>query len=213
MTHRPNTLESTSSRTKSEDILSAGRAVFLRLGYAATSMEGIAQAAGVSKQTVYNHFGSKEELFAAIVRKRCEKIKEMLNLPAAENAANESPEETLTRLACASLDVLLAAETLDFYRLILTESRRRPELGRFFYETGPKHSAEALAAYLRHLEKQGILHFDDAQVAAEQFFSLVMSHIQVRRLLGVNQPMSLQKRRQHVQSAVKIFLNGCRDQT
>src|SRR5699024_11635152 len=56
------------------DILDAAREIFLREGFDLTSMEAIAVEAGVSKQTVYNHFDGKEDLFRAFVRTVCEKM-------------------------------------------------------------------------------------------------------------------------------------------
>ena len=48
-------------------ILSAGRDLFLTNGYQGTSVDQIAASAEVSKQTVYKHFGDKQELLLAIV--------------------------------------------------------------------------------------------------------------------------------------------------
>src|SRR5258708_40233270 len=50
-----------------EMILGAAKTVFLRDGYGA-SLESIAEAAEVARQTVYNQFGSKEQLFAEVVQ-------------------------------------------------------------------------------------------------------------------------------------------------
>jgi len=53
---------------KREAILEASKALFVRLGFDAVSMDQIAAEAGVSKLTVYSHFGDKETLFAAAVQ-------------------------------------------------------------------------------------------------------------------------------------------------
>src|SRR5436305_2055930 len=55
------------STRKREAILAAATAAFLRSGYLGTSMDEIAAAAGVSKQTVYKQFADKERLFSEIV--------------------------------------------------------------------------------------------------------------------------------------------------
>src|SRR6476660_6564438 len=55
------------SLRKHAAILDAAEQVFLAKGYLGTSMDEVAARSGVSKQTVYAHFGSKETLFVALV--------------------------------------------------------------------------------------------------------------------------------------------------
>src|SRR5258706_7341146 len=57
------------SRRKREQILGAAIELFLAEGYAATTMNRVATAAGVTKQTIYSHFNDKERLFAAIIER------------------------------------------------------------------------------------------------------------------------------------------------
>ena len=56
-----------------ESILAAAKRAFLAAGFGAVSMDTIAREAGVSKATVYAHFGSKEELFGAVIERECER--------------------------------------------------------------------------------------------------------------------------------------------
>src|ERR1700751_4544390 len=58
---------------KAESILAAAKRTFLAGGFGAVSMDTIAREAGVSKATVYAHFGSKEELFGAVIGGECER--------------------------------------------------------------------------------------------------------------------------------------------
>ncbi len=64
-----------SSEAKREAIVSSGVRAFFNVGFAATSIETIAEDAGVSKVTVYNHFGDKKGLFTAAVERECEKMR------------------------------------------------------------------------------------------------------------------------------------------
>ena len=59
--------------SKAESILAAAKRAFLAAGFEAVSMDAIAREAGVSKATVYAHFGSKEELFGAVIEGECER--------------------------------------------------------------------------------------------------------------------------------------------
>src|ERR1700722_19192432 len=55
------------SDRKRSDIARAALRLFLRDGFARTSVDAIADEAGVSKRTIYNHFGDKENLFLSII--------------------------------------------------------------------------------------------------------------------------------------------------
>jgi AcrR family transcriptional regulator len=70
-------------------LMEIGRSVFASHGYEATSIEEVAQQAGVSKPIVYEHFGAKEGLYAAIVER------EMDNLVArmSQSISQGSPRE------------------------------------------------------------------------------------------------------------------------
>ncbi|MBP7656876.1 MAG: helix-turn-helix transcriptional regulator, partial [Pseudoxanthomonas sp.] len=52
-------------------ILEAAKQLFAREGFNGVSMDQIAAEAGVSKLTVYSHFGDKDALFAAAVQAKC----------------------------------------------------------------------------------------------------------------------------------------------
>ena len=67
--------------SKRDAILEAAARVFFESGYAAASMDEIAREAGVSKQTVYSHFGAKEALFGAFIRDNCERLLEPILAP------------------------------------------------------------------------------------------------------------------------------------
>jgi TetR/AcrR family transcriptional repressor of mexJK operon len=62
------------SDRKREAILKGGKSVFLKHGFGGASMDEVAAAAGVSKMTVYRHFGSKEDLFAGVITELCQRI-------------------------------------------------------------------------------------------------------------------------------------------
>ncbi|AIL08763.1 TetR/AcrR family transcriptional regulator [Stenotrophomonas maltophilia] len=52
-------------------ILEAAKVLFIEQGYTGVSMDAIAAQAGVSKLTVYSHFGDKETLFSEAVQSKC----------------------------------------------------------------------------------------------------------------------------------------------
>lgn len=189
-------------------ILTAARRVFLRESYSGASMESIAQEAGVSKQTVYNHFGSKEELFGELVRSRCERLSDALG--AESDYAGEDPERVLSLVGDTVLAVMLSEESMDLYRLLQTEGRNHPQLARSFYRLGPDRTANWLTDFFAEQARRDRLRIADARVAAEQFVTMLIGHLRVRHLLGLAGPPDATERRRYVASAVRIFLDGAR---
>jgi AcrR family transcriptional regulator len=132
---------------KAEQILQGALQEFLQGGYAATSMARIATTAGVSKETLYSYFESKEKLFAAIVQYTAE---QHLQQVFASEPLPADPVEQLRILAAKSI----TPENLDpmrmnFYRLIVGESGRFPDLARFYIERFEKPGLEVSADLLK----------------------------------------------------------------
>ncbi|HET6724944.1 MAG TPA: TetR/AcrR family transcriptional regulator [Gammaproteobacteria bacterium] len=189
-------------------IVAAAREVFLESGYPAANMDAIAARAGVSKQTVYNHFGSKDELFGAIIRGRCQQLLEALQ---PEQVASGQPETVLRGLAQAFVDKMLAPDALALYRALVVESERSPELREIYYRSGPDLAVETLSAYLREQTRRGVLHVARPRIAAEQFFAMLSGHLQIRALLGLDPTPSAKKIKAYVDNAVETFLRASGD--
>jgi TetR/AcrR family transcriptional repressor of mexJK operon len=190
---------------KREAILAAARQVCLREGYAA-SMDAIAAAAGVSKQTVYNHFQSKNELFQAVVADYANEMTEPLS--AASGTAD--PAAVLTTVAEYFFDRLMGEPFVELYRLLVGQARQFPELAREYYLGGPGQSVVRLAAWLADQTRRGQLAVTEPTLAAEQFFAMVVSHMQMRRLFGVNEVPDAAERRRRIRYAVESFLRAHR---
>ena len=156
--------------------------VFLSEGYGAASMDRIAAEARVSKATVYAHFGSKEALFAAIIRERLQRlfVPVLISEPSSDDVGAD-----LRAIARQFVAVALAPDGLAAYRIVVAESARFPELGRAFYEAGPAVTIARLAGYFAAADRRGLLRVPDPTLAAEQFVSLLRGPIYLRRLLGV----------------------------
>ncbi len=172
---------------KAEQILQAARAEFLQHGYAATSMEDIAIAAGVSKPTLYVYFGNKRDLFAAIIEHERERY---AGLVLAGGSGRENIQLRLMRYGRLLVDFLLAPETVASYRMVVAEAGRLPELGETFYRNGPVKFLDRLETFIVRCMDSGALRASDPRRAAEQFLGLVRGDLQLRALLGLTQGMS-----------------------
>jgi TetR/AcrR family transcriptional repressor of mexJK operon len=127
-------------------IREAATTLFLEKGYAGTTMDDIAHGAAVSKQTVYTHFPSKEELFTDLVLANAARVDEFIGLIGPTLGDAEGLEQGLRKLARRYLDFVSRPEVLRLRRLIIGESGRFPDLARQYYERVPKRVYDALAA-------------------------------------------------------------------
>jgi AcrR family transcriptional regulator len=194
----------TVSAPKHDAILDAAKRVFLREGYSA-SMDLVAAEAGVSKQTVYNHFGSKEELFRAIVD---HVSGELLDVLVEHDGAQADPAATLEAIARRFLNLLLTPSYLALHRMLVAEAPRFPDLAREIYLGGPARGASELALYLAQESRKGTLAVADPALAAEQFFGALCGHLQLRALLSPDDAPGEAEIERAIGHAVRGFLRA-----
>jgi TetR/AcrR family transcriptional regulator, mexJK operon transcriptional repressor len=189
---------------KDRQILAAARKVFMELGYGAASMDAIARQAGASKATLYTHFDGKDALFAALIVMECKHFSEQIG-----RRAFDGPD---IRVALRSLaedfnNLLCTDESLAMYRIVVAEAPRFPELGRIFYESGPKVMINRVADLLAGAAKRGLLEIRDPRVAAVQFISLVRGDSHLTRILGLK-ATSKNVAADYIEGGVDLFLAG-----
>ncbi len=193
----------TQKERKQAAILTAATEVFLDVGFDAASMDVITQKAGVSKATVYSHFGNKQNLFGAIIKEQCQDL--LVPLHDLEISSNDI-DLTLQKIAGRFMDLSMKDSILALYRVIIAESSRFPKLARIFYENGPGQIADNLALFLTQQNENGQLDTPDSMRAAEQFFGLLMGYVHIRSLLGISSKNDKKNMDEHIASAVKTFL-------
>ncbi len=168
------------TRGKAESILAAAKRAFLAAGFGAVSMDTIAREAAVSKATVYAHFGSKEELFGAVIERECEQYFERFS--AGELDARDV-RASLMILGRRFLELILSPDAIALHRIIVGEVTRFPMLGEVFWRAGPERERVQIEGFLRSAAAAGALTLPDPRLAAEQFVSLVRADVQLRQLL------------------------------
>jgi hypothetical protein len=105
---------------------------------------------------------------------------------------------------------VMAPDVVGFYRLIIGEGVRFPELARTFHRLGPDRTNAHLAGMLSVWRERGLIRLDDPQLAAVQFFDSVSGDLHRRAMAGIipKNVRAVIKRR--VDNAVKVFWNGIR---
>jgi TetR/AcrR family transcriptional repressor of mexJK operon len=156
-------------------ITEAAKRVFLRNGFTDTSVDAIAAEAGVSKQTIYNHFGDKERLFTAVVDAvRADATREAESLFAEEYTESGDLARDLRAAGRIVVRLVLAEDIAALRRLVITEQARHPELLDEWTRMRPVTEQVVTEEIERHA-RVGALNVDDARLAAHQLMILVVN--------------------------------------
>jgi AcrR family transcriptional regulator len=166
---------------KNEAILDAAVEVLSERGVSGP-IEEIARRASVSKQTIYNHYGSKAEL----VRALCERRVAELTAPLESPDAFEHPDEALAQFARVLLGAVLEPGRFNIMRMAMLGATEMPEIGQAMFEAGPRASRRKLAEFLARETEAGRLNTPDPRQAAEFFAGMVIGSFQMAALLGVD---------------------------
>jgi AcrR family transcriptional regulator len=160
---------------KRQAIVRAARELFLREGFG-VGMDTIAAEAGVSKVTVYNHFGSKEALFTAVITSALDEPLAGESSAALEGLAEaEDLRAALVEAARTWVHAVRTNHEVTALRnLVAAELHRFPELGEAWRHRGTESHHPAVAGALRALTEQGRLEIPDLQVAIVQFYGLLV---------------------------------------
>jgi len=165
---------------KNEAILDAAADMFAERGLA-VGMEDVARRACVSKQTIYNHYGSKAELVRALATRRVMEITAGLDRP----GAVEDPHATLAAFGRELLDGLFTPRSRRWARLTIIGATDWPEVAATLHEAGSRASGRRLAQFLTLEHEAGRLTIPDPEQAAGFFVAMVIGPFQMPSLLGV----------------------------
>jgi AcrR family transcriptional regulator len=180
---------------------------FLRKGYAGTSMDDVAAAARVSKQTVYKQFGSKEELFVAIIEATVGEVMDEVFERARPSLDRhgELAQELLT-MGRRLIVLIMQPELLALRRLVTGEASRFPQLGQAWWRGGPARLIAELAGLLGQAGKDGELAIDDPELAAQQLQWLILSIPINKAMLCPDQAYTNEELYLYSDAGVRTFL-------
>jgi AcrR family transcriptional regulator len=188
-------------------IVGAATGIFLAQGFGATSMEAVAQAAGVSKKTIYRFVATKEKLLEAVIDTRSAALRSPIGHDAGPDpvAAEQALHQFLQELA----RLVLSEETVALNRLVYAEALRFPAMAQAFYQAGPMRNAEALAAWLETQRRHGVLQLDDSMSAARMLVSMAIAEPLRAATLGIAPLPPRDEIDRRASEAVDLFLRGC----
>jgi TetR/AcrR family transcriptional repressor of mexJK operon len=190
-------------------LLDVATKLFMERGFDGTSIDAVAETAGVSKPTVYARYRDKRDLFAAVLRATIQRW--LAPLSAAAEAAVVSPkgiETTLHDLSRHLLAHTSTPEVIMLRRTLAAQAAQFPELAKLAHEEGWQRGVRAVAILLQQFAARGQIRIEDPAIAADLFLSLVLSTSERQTLHGIVVRPKIQEQRR--ETAVKFFLNGVR---
>ena len=187
-------------------ILKAASEAFVTHGYAGASIDQIAAQAGVSKPTIYSHFGGKEQLFIAIMSSICDNFETPFLDPIAHS---EELSTILIKIADNYTRSILQPGVIAMHRLFVAEAERFPALSRRYYEVGPQRAFQTLARFLEARVERGEISRRDPMFLAQAFAAMVIVPMRTRCLFAVETTLDWDALDRRNREAVSLFLTGC----
>jgi TetR/AcrR family transcriptional repressor of mexJK operon len=192
--------------SKGAAILEAAKRLFLEQGYEGVSMDQIAADAGVSKLTVYSHFGDKEALFGEAVKAYCEQ-----QLPSAlfTDCAGLPVRECLLEIGHAFVAMVMSPGAVAGHRIMCTPQMAASPVPQMFWDAGPRRVQKNFAELLAHKVEAGELAIEDVARAASQFFVLLKGDLHAQQVFGCPGAAGDERTLQHhVAETVDMFLRA-----
>lgn len=188
---------------REQRILDAALAIFSDKGFVGALMDDIATEAGISKPTLYQYFPSKDELFTAMMSQERDHMLESFEYPTASGMVAE-----LYAFSWHYAEIVLRPDMLNLARLIISEAQRLPEIGRAYQASGPDRVLSGMMRYLERQRDAGRLVFDDAELAAEDLWGLILSAPRNKVLHipdAMPDPATLER---YIRNGLRVFLRA-----
>jgi TetR/AcrR family transcriptional regulator, mexJK operon transcriptional repressor len=169
------------ARAKREQIREGARRAFLEKGFSGASTDGIAAEAGVSKQTLYAYYPSKEDLLFDVLRRlvedggpqeegfaaaRCEPL-----------GSREEVREALLVLSRELVSALMRPEYVALVRVVIAETPRLPHLGELFRAAVPERVLGGVAELLQQAREEGAIRPVNADAASRMLVGPLLTYV------------------------------------
>lgn len=183
-------------------VLNAAMEVFCKEGYNA-SIDAVSQHAGVARQTIYNNFGNKQQLF-------CEALRySVINLFSVLVTAEGPLEARLLQFGLKFREVVLSEKSMQMHRLMVSEAPRFPELAAGFHEIFMIHGHHQIAGILEQAMRAGQLRQEDPTETAQAFLDMLVSAEKSRCMFGCEMPrITPETELQRTRHVVAAFLRA-----
>jgi AcrR family transcriptional regulator len=173
--------------------------IFLHKGYRATTMDDIAQGAGMSKKTVYQIFSAKSELFDSLLTEWFSPF----TIPVESDG--RPPAEVLTDVLCRFVNFALSERQISMLRLLISETSQSEDIVLALERQGVGRGKGALGVWLASEAALGTFKIDDPEDAANVLFYTIAGDFLLGLLLRTRPRPSVEEIAIRVERAVAIF--------
>jgi AcrR family transcriptional regulator len=168
-------------KAKEQEVLDVATEYFLRHGYRGASINAMARSSGISKESIYRYFSSKQQLFEAVIGRELIEYRRSLHRLDATLRTMDLRAALIT-VAETILALITTDRTLALRRLIFDEATRSPEVGQHYYKIGP---GQAYAVLENVLETHAHESDFDIPTLARHFTGLLSWRITLERQCAV----------------------------
>ncbi|WP_050630815.1 TetR/AcrR family transcriptional regulator [Bradyrhizobium viridifuturi] len=195
---------------RDQRLIEVATRLFLERGFDATSIDAVAEAARVSKPTVYGQYGDKRGLFTAVLRREIARWLAPLAAAAAEargdGNCDGSAEERLIELGRQLLVLNCSADSIAFSRILTAQAINFPEVAKLAVDEGWSKAVSTTADFFDHLADKGVLDLEDTTIAAETFLNMVVGHTHRMATFGI--PIDMKAAETRMEVSIRLFLAG-----
>lgn len=194
------------TRNKKEEVLEIASNCFLSNGFDGTSINVMARDAGISKESIYRYFGSKEDLFKAVIERELEVYQQGMQETAADYR-EQSLEEALFHVAETTLKLLTNDRTQALRRLVFHMAASGSKVGRYYYQVGPRIAYQNLQHIFEHHLQDGSLNSSFSPEKLSMFFmGMVLHPVSLERECCVIGELSTRELRRRCREIVSDFV-------
>jgi TetR/AcrR family transcriptional regulator, mexJK operon transcriptional repressor len=195
---------------RDQRLIDAATRLFLERGFDATSIDALAEAARVSKPTVYAQYGDKRGLFAAVLRREIARWLAPLAEAATEmqldHPSDQSVEQRLIDLGRQLLLLNCSSDSIAFSRILTAQAINFPEIAKLAVDEGWSKAVSTTAEFFDHLAASGALDLEDTTIAAETFLNMVVGHTHRMATFGI--PFDAKTAEKRMEVSIRLFLAG-----
>ncbi|MCY4154501.1 MAG: TetR/AcrR family transcriptional regulator [Gammaproteobacteria bacterium] len=188
---------------KRAQLIKHATGMFLEMGYEKASMNNLVKRSGSSKSTVYKHFRSRQALFIAVLD---EKLRDHLAPIENLDLTTLSIEEGLKLIGRTGIKVITSRDHINLCRIIYAEAERIPQVGRTYFEHGPKRGMAGVAKYLSTMVEKGKIRCADPALASQYFWGMILHKPMLETYCGIKGPMTTKQQKDYIDKTVDSFI-------
>jgi AcrR family transcriptional regulator len=189
-------------------VLTVASECFLANGYDGTSINVMAREAGISKESIYRYFGSKQELFLAVVERELQFYQDSMQ-ESVTDYYEHPPEEALMHLAESAIRAVTSDRTMALRRLVFQMAVTQPKVGAYYFRVGPELAYRNINKLLKHNIEEGRLKTEfEVDKLTHYFISMVLHTVTLEKECGVRKRYTSKEIQDYCKEVVKDFLNA-----